>query len=220
MENAAHATARHNMVDGQLRPNKVNQPALLARFQNVDRAAFIPSSSHPLAYADQPAPMGQGRHLFAPLVTARLIQSLETEADSTVLVLAGGTGYAAAVLGGLAGHVIMVEQDPTLFALATTNLKQFPNVSLLNENPATFTPKLTVQSILVDAPYAILPNLKILTQSLEQNGHLAGVRIPPSGVAEAVLYTRYANSLLEEVLFETKSLPPLPAFAAEESFTF
>lgn len=220
MENAARTTARHNMVEGQLRPNAVTNAALLGSIMQVDRAAFIPTPHHPLAYADSPAPLGEGRELFPPLVTARLIQSLEIEREGTVLVLAGGTGYAAAILAGIAAHVIMVEDNPTLFQLATANLKHFPNISLLHENPATYAPKHLVQGILVDAPIAALPNRTLLTKSLETGSHLVAVRNPQHGPAEAVLYTRYASTLMEETLFETKTLPTHPAFSAEETFIF
>lgn len=220
MENTACITARRNMVDGQLRPNRINHPVLLGRLKELARTPFVPAENRAMTYLDQPVPIGQGRHLFSPLVTAHLVQALEVKRQDTVLVLGGGTGYAAAILSGLAGHVIMVEDNAELFAYATAQLKQYPNISLLHERLETFNPKRTVEGILVDTPYAVLPNLKILTQALAPGGHLTGVRNPPNSPAEVVVHTRYGNALLEEVLFETKTLPAHPAYAAEQNFTF
>src|SRR5262245_18622202 len=121
------ATTRLNMVEGQLRPNKVNNPAILARFTTVAREDFIPAPTRPLAYVDQPAPIGQGRELMSPLVTARLVQELGITPEGTVLVLAAGTGYSAAILAGLAAQVIAVEDNADLYALAQNTLKPFKN---------------------------------------------------------------------------------------------
>ncbi|MBI1309019.1 MAG: hypothetical protein GC129_04075 [Proteobacteria bacterium] len=211
--------SRLNMVNGQLRPNKVNNPQLLAQFTSLPRENFTSAAARAHAYLDQPTPIEDGREMFAPMVAARLIQALDLTPQSCVLVLAGGSGYSAAVIAGLAGQVTMVEDDAVLVAEAHTNLANVRNVRIEAGNPAIFTPSQPLDAILVDAPFTALPNLASLAKHLVEGGKLAGVRTSPQGLMEAVILTKHGKSLVEEVLFETKGTPH-PAFTAEAAFVF
>ena len=82
--------ARQNMIDGQLRPNRVKNPALLARFADVPREYFVARSGQELAYAEDGAPLSDGRMTLTPLTTAHMIQELELQPEDNVLVVAAG----------------------------------------------------------------------------------------------------------------------------------
>ena len=71
------ALARRNMVEGQLRPNRVTNAALLAVLGELPRERFLPDSVRSVAYADEDVPLGGGRYLMEPMVLARLIQTLQ-----------------------------------------------------------------------------------------------------------------------------------------------
>ena len=56
------------MVDGQLRPNQVQDPRILAAFGALPREAFLPQSLAARAYADADVPLASGRVLMLSLI--------------------------------------------------------------------------------------------------------------------------------------------------------
>src|SRR6185312_17564520 len=71
------ALARRNMIDGQLRPNRVTNSQLLAAIADLPRERFLPDGRKALAYADDDIPLGSGRFLMEPMVLARLSQNIQ-----------------------------------------------------------------------------------------------------------------------------------------------
>lgn len=218
MNTTTLAQQRANMVEGQLRPNKVNQKPVLARFGSVPRESFVATPA--TAYLDQPASMAHGREVFSPLVAARLIQGMAVGEGDTVLVTAAGTGYTCTILAPLCRQVVAVEDDATLAKQAEANfaVAGLANVQVVMDNPTHgYTAAAPYSAILIDAPFAELHGS--LIDQLAEGGRLAGVRIGTDGLPEATIYTKHGNSLLAEVLFETKGTVH-PAFAVSEKFVF
>lgn len=220
MQTASFTQQRANMVEGQLRPNRINQPLVLARFANLPRESFVPAAAQPSAYLDQPISLNPTHQMYSPLVTARLVQAIQPQAADNALVVAAGTGYTTAVLAGLCQHVVAVEADATLLKQAKANLaaQDINNVHFVygapNHGHDTLAP---YTLIIIDAPFAELPTE--ITAQLREGGRLAGVRIGADGVPEATLYTKHGKSLVAETLFETQGSVH-PAFAASEKFVF
>ena len=123
----ATAALREMMVERQLSPFDVSDLPVLQRFFDVPRELFLPAEFAPIAYSDLAIP-GKGaagaasRAIPAPLVLAKLLQSAEIRRRHKVLDVAGGAGYSAALLSGLAGEVVALESEPELAALARANL--------------------------------------------------------------------------------------------------
>ena len=92
------ADARRNMVDSQIRPNRVTDPRILAAMRRLPRESFLPSAVRALAYADEDVPLGNGRFMMEPMVLARLLQAAALIDQERVLVVGAGTGYGAAVI--------------------------------------------------------------------------------------------------------------------------
>ena len=113
-----YALARRNMIDGQLRPNRVNNAGLLAAIGELPRERFLPEGLSSVAYADEDVPLGSGRFLMEPMVLARLIQILQPKLRDRALVVASGRGYGAALLAQLVTAVVAVESDEALAAAA------------------------------------------------------------------------------------------------------
>jgi Na+/H+-dicarboxylate symporter len=67
------ATARAAMVENQLRPQGVTDPAVLHAMGSVEREKFLPSHTRPVAYVDRAVAMGEGRFLAAPAVLGILV---------------------------------------------------------------------------------------------------------------------------------------------------
>src|SRR5436190_14202860 len=115
--------ARRNMIDGQLRPNRVTNPKLLAAIADLPRERFLPAGLRSVAYADDDVPLGNGRYLMEPMVLARLIQMLQTQPDDKALVVASGAGYGTALLARLVKSVVAVESDAALAGSAEQTIR-------------------------------------------------------------------------------------------------
>lgn len=211
-------TQRTNMVEGQLRPNKVNQRPVLARFAAVPRESYVSNSAS--AYLDQPATIAAGRESYSPLVAARLVQELNVQPSDKVLVVACGTGYTTSIIAPLCASVVAVEDDATLAKQAEANfaLEGHTNIKLEIDNPTHgFQSGAPYDIILIDAPFAELHGS--LVSQLAEGGRLGGVRIGTDGLPEATIFTKHGNSLVAEVLFETKGTVH-PAFTVSDKFVF
>lgn len=93
------------MINSQLRPNSVDEPRLLLALDTVKREDFVPEARRATAYADAMIPLGEGRFINSPLVTGRLIASLNLRSGERVLIVGDHSGYAAAIVGHLAEAV-------------------------------------------------------------------------------------------------------------------
>ncbi|MDA8390074.1 MAG: protein-L-isoaspartate O-methyltransferase [Gammaproteobacteria bacterium] len=117
--------ARHTMVAQQIRTADVADERLLERLRTVPREHFVPPAQRALAFADTAVPLGRGQVMFAPMLDARLLQTMAVKPGDHVLEIGTGTGYLTAVLAGLAGHVHSVEIIPEFKLRALENLAPF-----------------------------------------------------------------------------------------------
>ena len=92
------AERRRNMVEGQLRTNKVIDERLIEAMGKVAREKFVPARLAGIAYVDEDIPLGGGKFLMEPMVFARLVQGLALAPGERVLIVGDFAGYAAAVL--------------------------------------------------------------------------------------------------------------------------
>src|SRR6185295_6883230 len=109
-----YAAARRNMVESQLRPNKVTDPALLDALAAVPRESFVPASLRGVAYVDEDIPLGRGRFLMEPMILGRLLELAAVRPSDVALVVGAGVGYSAAVLARVASRVVALEADREL----------------------------------------------------------------------------------------------------------
>jgi protein-L-isoaspartate(D-aspartate) O-methyltransferase len=126
--------ARINMVDSQLRPNGITDSRILDAMQSVRREDFVPEGMRDIAYMDGDVPLkgaASPRFLIEPMAFARMLQLAEVRESDRVLDVGCATGYGAAVLSQLAGHVVALESDINLMAAARENLKGKVNISLM-----------------------------------------------------------------------------------------
>ena len=118
------AAARLAMVDGQLRPNKVTDMAVIQAFLDVPRERFVPESLRGTAYIDEDLPVGGGRFVMEPMVLARMLQIATIQSGDVVLEIGTGTGYGTAILTKLTDRVVSVESDQALAAKARGTLAE------------------------------------------------------------------------------------------------
>src|ERR1043166_2190271 len=122
---ADYAQARRVMVDRQVRTADVTDLRIIAALLEVPREAFVPAARRAVAYLDLDVPVNEsGRALLKPMVFAKLLQAAGIGDTDRVLDVGCATGYSAAVLGKLAGHVVALEEDAALARGAGETLAQ------------------------------------------------------------------------------------------------
>ena len=114
--------ARFNMVEQQIRPWNVLDADVLSLLSVVKREDFVPVAYKAMAFTDMEIPLGHGQCMLAPRVEARLLQDIAAKKHEKVLEIGAGSGYMAALLAHRAQHVVALEINPELAAMARTNL--------------------------------------------------------------------------------------------------
>jgi protein-L-isoaspartate(D-aspartate) O-methyltransferase len=105
-----------------LRPH-VKDERVLAALAAVPRDRFVPGELAGEAWDNIPLPIGSGQTISQPLVVARMCELLELQPSDRVLDVGTGSGYHAALLGRLAGHVWSIERHAALSRQAAANLR-------------------------------------------------------------------------------------------------
>lgn len=114
--------ARFNMIEQQIRPWDVLDLDVLDLLVVVKREFFVPAAYKGLAFMDTEIPLPCGENMLTPKLEARILQELAVKKHEQVLEIGAGSGYMAALLAYMARHVVTVEIEPELKALAEKNL--------------------------------------------------------------------------------------------------
>ena len=130
---ATFATLRERMVDRQIAARGLDDPALLAAFRAVPREDFISGDYADYAYQDSPLPIESGQTISQPYIVELTIDAAGIGEGDKVLEVGAGSGYAAAVIGQIAGEVIAVERIHGLAMLAEKRMRQlgYHNVTIV-----------------------------------------------------------------------------------------
>jgi protein-L-isoaspartate(D-aspartate) O-methyltransferase len=212
--------ARFNMIEQQIRPWEVLDPAVLDLLFVVKREDFVPPAYRNLAFADMEIPIGSGQVMLAPRVEARLLQELGIRKTDKVLEIGTGSGYMAALLAARAEHVVSVEARPEIADFARQNLERagVANVSLEVGNGANgWAARGPYDVIVVSGALPALPDA--LLKQLRLGGRLAAI-VGSAPVMEAQLVTCSAEGVYNTVnLFETV-VPALDGAEAKPGFSF
>ena len=216
----AFIEARNNMVDSQVRPNKVNDPRILAAMRRLPRERFLPPSLASLAYADEDVPLGRGRALLEPMVIARLVQLTAVAEGERVLVVAAGPGYGSALLAACGARVTALEDDPALLVLARSALGEFaPGVSLVSGPLAAGWPAgAPYDVILIEGAVGEIPPV-IGEQLRKEAGRLATVCMASATGGQAVLAEATMAGLRMQPMFDCTT-PLIPGLASSPGFVF
>ncbi len=212
------------MIEQQIRPWDVLDPAVLSLLAVVRREDFVPAAQRALAFVDMELPLPCGAHMLAPKVEARLLQELQVQRHENVLEVGAGSGHMAALLAHRGQAVTTFEIEPELAQLAERNLRRagVPNVRVVAADGARGAPAdgpfdvIALSGSVVELPPALLAQLKV-------GGRLAAI-VGTQPVMRATLVTRVgSNEGLSDFriveLFDTVA-PPLRGFGQPSRFTF
>ncbi|MGH6838704.1 MAG: protein-L-isoaspartate O-methyltransferase family protein [Methylocella sp.] len=227
---AQSAVHRRTMVDCQIRTFDVTEQRLLARMLEVPRELFLPLELAPLAYSDaelqlKPAgPGGERRTLLPPLVLARLIQGAGVASTGAALDVGAATGYTSALLAGLAGRVVALESERSLYNALRSNLDAFGLAkvqTILGPLGVGAPEEAPFDLIFING--AVDANLEALFAQLRDGGRLVAIKRIPGDQAgragKAVRYEKIDGARGYRVLFDA-SAPVLEAFRQNEQFIF
>jgi protein-L-isoaspartate(D-aspartate) O-methyltransferase len=214
--------ARRNMIDGQLRPNRVTNAQLLAAIADLPRERFLPPSLRSVAYADDDVPLGKGRCLMEPMILARLIQMLQPQEHDKALVVASGPGYGAALLARLVKSVVAVEAEESLGRTAELTIKELgianvrQTIGKMDDGYAAEAP---YNVILIEGGVQHVPP-EIVAQ-LAEGGRLGTVMAAAAAgtLGVAHLMVKEGGVATGRPIFDAGT-PLLPGFASPPRFTF
>ena len=127
------AAARERMVTRQIAARGIDNPALLAAFRAVPRELFVTPEQAHSAYDDRALPIAARQTISQPYIVALMIAAAEVGPQDHVLEVGAGSGYAAAVLGLVAGSVIAIERHGELARLAAERIARlgYANVRIV-----------------------------------------------------------------------------------------
>ena len=98
------------------------EPRVLEAVASVPREQFVPRSLRGRAWEDGALPIAAGQTISQPSLVAYMVALLDIGPADRVLDVGTGSGYHAAVLARLAGHVYSVELHPELADAARATL--------------------------------------------------------------------------------------------------
>jgi protein-L-isoaspartate(D-aspartate) O-methyltransferase len=206
------AAARAAMVDSQLRPQGVTDPAVLQAMASVPRERFVAEQSRALAYVDRAVSAGAGRFLSAPAVLGQLLTQMMPERGHRALVVGAGTGYSAAVLAAMGLDVVAVENSPELASKARElgiDVIEAP----LEAGHAEGGP---YDQILIDGAVEAIPGAVVA--QLADGGRL-GTALVDRGITRLVV-GRKAGGAFGYLSIGDAGVPALPGFSRPKAFTF
>lgn len=195
------------MVEQQLLPRGIDDPATLEAMRSVPREAFIPSHLEDLAYDDGPLPIGAGQTISQPYIVAIMTQLAQLKPDDRVLEIGTGSGYQAAVLSTIVKEVYTVERFDELLDNANRAFDQlgYTNItSKIGDGSLGWPEHAPYDAILVTAGAPAAP--QTLIDQLAPNGRLI-IPIGPETLQSLVRITKTDPLKTEE--FEPVRFVPL-----------
>ena len=219
--------ARFNMIEQQIRPWQVLDPAVLSLLATVRREDFVPAHHRALAFVDTQVPLLEGDAagpcMLEPKVEARLLQALQVQRHESVLEIGTGSGFMAALLAHRALKVKTLECRPALAQMARANLERN---GIANAKVVEVTAAQGALGSKGDAPFDVIllsgsvaEVPRHLLEQLKTGGRLAAV-VGQLPIMRARIYTRVGDSAWsEDDLFDTVA-PRLEGFAEPAQFQF
>jgi len=199
-----------------LRRRGISDQAVLRTMEEVPREAFVEEADREDAYRDSALGIACGQTISQPFVVAYMTEQLKLTKNHRVLEIGTGSGYQAAVLSRLAGHVVSIERFRTLADSARQRLQAlgYHNVEvMLGDGFAVPEPLGQFHRIIVTAAMTKLPDE--LVQRLEPGGILIAPVGPHHGVQTLVRVVRTETGFDRKELVDVRFVPALPGIAQQ-----
>ncbi len=216
--------ARFNMIEQQIRPWDVLDQSVLDLLQQVKREQFVPSAHRLLAFTDTDialteAGASKGEVMFSPKMDARILQELKIKKSDRILEVGTGSGYMAALLTKLGGHVVSIEINPAIAQMAKTNLSNagFHSTELVLADATEWTDGKTYDVIVLSGSVGLLGDAWL--NRLNVGGRLSAY-VGTAPVMQARIYQRgNEGPAIHKTIFET-NVARLHGFPEAKKFVF
>ena len=204
------------MFQLSLRRRGISDQAVLRTMEDVPRELFVEPTDRADAYRDTALGIACGQTISQPFVVAYMTERLDLQKPHRVLEIGTGSGYQAAVLSRLSGHVLTIERYRTLADRARARLAQlgYDNIEVMlgdgfdvPEEAGQF------DRIIVTAAMEQIPDA--LAQRLEPEGVLIAPVGPLHGVQTLVRMARTEAGFERKQLVDVRFVPALPGLARE-----
>ena len=213
--------ARKNMVENQIRANKVTSLNVINAFLDVPREKFVPDALQEISYVDEDIQLSRNRFMMKPMILARLFQSLNLKGNGNILHVGSNSGYGSAILSKMCSSVISLESDKKLFE---TSIHTFSNMGFDNVVPLHGSMENGVEK---EAPFDIIfiegsieTEPKSLFSQLNENGKLIAIIRPANiKIGKAKLFFKISNEIGLENLFDAQ-VSKLSIFKSKTKFSF
>jgi protein-L-isoaspartate(D-aspartate) O-methyltransferase len=189
---------REQMVARQIEARGIEDVRLLAAMREVPRERFVPADLADFAYEDCPLAIESGQTISQPFIVALMIEAARVGPGDRVLEVGAGSGYAAAVLGRVAGQVYGVERQPELADLARKRMAElrYSNIEIrVGDGTRGWPEHAPFDAILVAAGGPAVP------EPLKHQLALGGRLVIPIGVRDdqqLVCVTRVGRAAFEQ----------------------
>ncbi len=216
-----YVAARYNMVENQIRANRVNDDSILEAFKMIPREDFVPTHKKSVAYADEDLKIGQNRYLIEPMVFGRLLQIAMPVESDVVLDIGCCSGYSTAIVSRLVSSVVAVESDEEFVKVGNENLAklEIDNAAIIHGDLAIGYAKQKPYSLILIAG-AVEEVPDILLNQLGDNGRLVTIlRDQLGAIGRAVIFERIKGVFSSQTVFDAAT-PTLYEFSKKTSFVF
>jgi protein-L-isoaspartate(D-aspartate) O-methyltransferase len=199
-----HEQLRRDMVDRQIASRGIKDSYVIAAMREVPREAFVPAKLAEFAYEDSPLPIEAGQTISQPYIVALMIEAAGVRPGDKVLEIGAGSGYAAAVLGRIAGKVLAIERHRELADTASERIGRlgYDNITIrCGDGTHGLAEEAPFDAILVAAGGPSVP------EPLRAQLAIGGRLVVPVGDADSQRLTRVTRR--GEDRFETEDLGPV-----------
>jgi protein-L-isoaspartate(D-aspartate) O-methyltransferase len=204
------------MFQLSLRRRGISDQAVLRAMEEIPREMFVEAADRAHAYRDSALGIACGQTISQPFVVAYMTEQLQLQQNHRVLEIGTGSGYQAAILSRLCGHVLTIERYRTLADRARARLAKLgcDNVEvMLGDGFDVPADAGNFDRIIVTAAMEQIPDA--LAQRLEPGGVLIAPVGPHLGTQTLVRLVRTDAGFERKQLVDVRFVPALPGIARE-----
>jgi protein-L-isoaspartate(D-aspartate) O-methyltransferase len=204
------------MFQLNLRRRGISDQAVLRALEEIPREMFVEAADRADAYRDSALGIACGQTISQPFVVAYMTEQLQLQKHHRVLEIGTGSGYQAAILSRLAGHVVTIERYRTLADSARARLAKLgcDNVEvMLGDGFDVPADAGNFDRIIVTAAMEQIPDA--LAHRLEPEGVLIAPVGPQQGTQTLIRLVRTDAGFERKELVDVRFVPALHGIARE-----
>jgi len=211
------------MVKGQLLPGGITNPSIIESFSNLPREMFVLEKMQEIAYLDESIPLGQRRHLIAPLAHALLLQKVSPRPDDIVLDIGSASGYSSAIISPLVTTIIALEHNKRQMDKASRLWEKLElcNIAMIEDCDLSngHADRAPYSLIMINGSVTHVPD--VILEQLAHEGRLACfMRERKASAGHAVLFYKGRNSTVSSKKLFDAAVPYLGDFSQDDAFRF